>query len=142
MMKKSETQEALLLVFCTLLLIGSMLSARFFRGDFTKAAFTHAPLESDTQGYVVEKDGLFLININRADKEMLMMLDGIGEVTAQRIIDYRSENGAFESVEELLDVKGIGEKTLEKMLPRIVCIPEDVPDRNSSFLEILGGMFD
>ncbi len=140
-MKKSETKDALLLILCALLLIGTMLGARFLRGDFTKVTFAHSSIESDTEGCVVEKDGLFLININRADKEMLMMLSGIGEVMAQRIIDYREENGAFESVEKLLEVKGIGEKTLEKMLSRIVCIPEKEAD-DTSFFGILGGLFD
>lgn len=59
------------------------------------------------------------ININTATPEQLQLLPGIGPVLAQRISDYRTELGAFTSVEELLDVKGIGEKTLEKLLPYI-----------------------
>lgn len=60
-----------------------------------------------------------LININTADKAALMTLNGIGEVKAQAIIDYRRENGSFTSVNELLRVSGIGEKTLEKIRPYI-----------------------
>lgn len=59
------------------------------------------------------------VNINTADKELLMTLSGIGEVRAEAIIDYRVYYGKFKSVDELLEVEGIGEKTLEKIRDRI-----------------------
>jgi competence protein ComEA len=58
-----------------------------------------------------------LIPINSADLEQLQKLPGIGPAKAQAILDYRREHGPFRSPEELLNVKGIGQKTLEKMLP-------------------------
>jgi len=59
------------------------------------------------------------ININTASKEELKTVPGIGDVTAQKIIDYREKNGAFSTVEDLKKVGRIGDKTLEKMKDKI-----------------------
>lgn len=55
------------------------------------------------------------ININNANKEELIQLPGIGETIAEEIIKYRNENGYFASIEEITDVKRIGNKTFEKL---------------------------
>jgi len=52
-----------------------------------------------------------IININRATKEELMKLPGVGEVTAGKIIDYRESSGGFSSVEDMKNISGIGDKT-------------------------------
>lgn len=54
-------------------------------------------------------------NLNTASRDQLMELPGIGEVLADRIIEYRIEHDGFTSVEELLEVYGIGEKRLEDL---------------------------
>ena len=56
-----------------------------------------------------------IVNINTAPVEELMTLDGIGEVTAQKIIKYREENNGFLTVDELTKIDGIGENKLEKI---------------------------
>ena len=53
------------------------------------------------------------VDLNTADAETLDTLPGIGPVLAEAIIAYREENGAFSAVDELLNVKGIGEAKLE-----------------------------
>lgn len=55
------------------------------------------------------------ININSADSTALQQLNGVGPATAQKIIDYRTANGRFKSIEELKNVSGIGDKTYEKL---------------------------
>ena len=60
-----------------------------------------------------------LININAAEKDQLESVDGIGEKTAQKIIDYRTEHGAFKSLDELKNIKGIGDKKLDKLRDKL-----------------------
>lgn len=59
-----------------------------------------------------------LININTASKDQLMEISGVGEVIAERIMEYRTSN-RFQSVEDIMNVKGIGNATYEKMRSQI-----------------------
>ncbi len=58
------------------------------------------------------------ININKADKKELMRLPGIGEATAQKILDYRAAN-RFNSIDDILNIKGIGPAKFAKLKPLI-----------------------
>lgn len=55
------------------------------------------------------------VDINTATAEQLDMLPGIGVVYAQRIIDYREQNGPFRTIEDIMNVTGIGEKKFEQI---------------------------
>ena len=60
-----------------------------------------------------------LVNINTADQVALETLPGVGPVTAGAIIGWRTDNGAFTSVDELLEVDGIGDATLAELAPHV-----------------------
>lgn len=60
------------------------------------------------------------IDINTADEKELMRLPGIGEAIAKRIIEYRKTKGGFNSIEDILQVKGIGNKKFEKIKDIII----------------------
>ena len=59
------------------------------------------------------------VNINTAGVEELMSLPGIGKAYAERIVEYRQKNGPFKKVEDLLNVRGIGEKTFDRIRTRL-----------------------
>lgn len=60
-----------------------------------------------------------MVNINTADEKELDKLPGIGPAMAKRIVEYRTENGAFQAPEEIKRVKGIGDAKYEKMKDKI-----------------------
>jgi len=59
------------------------------------------------------------VNLNTANVEQLVALNGVGPAKAQAIVDYRKKNGNFKTVDDLNNVPGIGDKTLAKLKPEI-----------------------
>ncbi|CUU01384.1 competence protein ComEA [Candidatus Thermokryptus mobilis] len=107
---------------------------KFLRGDVVNEAtsnkFDYSVFDSEfekrsaeIEKYVkVSKDvdsvtdaSTFKVNINTATKEELMKLPGIGEQTAERIIQHRKLYGDFKRIEDIMNVKGIGQKKFEKI---------------------------
>lgn len=62
------------------------------------------------------------LDLNSATVEQLVSLNGVGEVLAQRIVDYRQQHKRFKSLDELSQVKGIGDKKLEQLRPFLLPI--------------------
>ncbi len=71
------------------------------------------------------------ININTASSQDLQKLPGIGPAYAQRIIEWREENGLFTSPEQLLEIRGIGERRLEQIRPLIILSEDETDDEKS-----------
>jgi len=59
------------------------------------------------------------VNINTADAAALQQVNGLGPSKAKAIVDYRNEHGSFATVEDLVKVPGIGEKSLASMKPQL-----------------------
>lgn len=66
-----------------------------------------------------EKNSTNIININTANAEQLTSLTGIGEAKAKAIIEYRNVNGAFKSIDDIMEVSGIGESVFVKIKDHI-----------------------
>jgi comEA protein len=102
----SESERRVLIFIIFLLLLGSV--AGFFRVSPEKETETFTSLP---------------ICINSASEEELVLLPGIGEVIAKRILDYRSKNNDFKTKDEIMKVKGIGKVKFEKIRDKI-CVEE------------------
>jgi len=100
--------------------------------EFTARSLIAAESDSSKSDRMKNKDGStriksndltiippYIIDLNKATKEELTGLPGIGDVIAERIINYKKENGPFTSVETLMKIKGIGKKKFEKVAPFI-----------------------
>lgn len=83
-----------------------------------KNSTVYAP-ENDIVAAAEYETGSKKININEAGVSELEKLDGIGESLAKRIVDYRTQNGNFEVIQDIMKVSGIGEKTFNEIKNQI-----------------------
>ncbi len=78
-----------------------------------------AVLATAAPGVGIAEDGPGIVNVNTATVAELVQLPGIGEKRAQAILEARQQRGGFESVDELLEIRGIGPANLEKLRPHL-----------------------
>ncbi len=113
--KRAKIITAVLL-FCILAVLGTA-AEHFERDAFIMETSVEEPAfdyQSDSASVIDGK-----ININSADEEELVQLYGIGNALAERITEYRSKNGEFSSIEEIMKVSGISRKKFEAIKDNI-----------------------
>lgn len=117
-MKKQSLHPLLFATIIFIIFLAGLFLIRLFpfqANSLSSSPFQASNLHEDntSSNEAVCIDGK--ININTASRKELMLLPGIGNTLAERIIAYREDNGKFSSIEELLNIKGIGEVSLKKL---------------------------
>lgn len=77
-------------------------------------------------------DGRTLLNLNSVSYEDLLGIKGIGPALAERILDYRARKGSFTNIDELLEIRGIGQKTFSRFKDHFTLAPPPSPVAKSS----------
>lgn len=111
-MKRAFPFERVLIAFAALILAGCLLYNMFSGSQ---------QLSPVTASVTVQNVDENKISINTATEAELLSLEGIGKVRAAKIIEYRTENGEFSSIEEIKEINGIGDKIFEK-IKDFICI--------------------
>lgn len=106
--KDSSRNRGYILIALLVSVMGLNISARIFLNMRTSPVEI---LQTSSSG------SRELININTASAEQLTSLPGIGPVRAEDIILYREENNGFKSLEDIMNIKGIGKKTFDSLSP-------------------------
>ncbi len=112
-MKKKEIKRIAIIVIIAVLGTVFLLWQMDYNSDKVKISMLNVSYKESCE-VIGDK-----ANINKAAASTLASLDGIGEKTAQSIVEYRMENGDFKSIEEIKNVKGIGDKTFEEIKENI-----------------------
>ena len=85
--------------------------------------------QTPAQDAAAKPSSAALINLNSATAAELEKLPGVGPAMATRILDYRQKSGGFKKIEELMNVKGIGEKSFLKLKALVTIAPVKVAER-------------
>lgn len=109
------------ILLCMSTVLGTLLN-RSLSSEYIKQEGSDATEPFGSGNLIISSETEFItdkININTASKDELKRLKGIGEAIAQNIIDYRDEYGKFDSIEEIINVKGIGKAKFEDIKDHI-----------------------
>lgn len=116
-----KSREMLLLVL-GLILTGAALIGASLARNLPNFSGVYYVSNAEKSSLIAQEEAVNpKLNINSAASEELEELDGIGEIIAQNIVNYRESHGKFSSISELKKVEGVGDKTLDKIEPYITC---------------------
>lgn len=112
---KLKRIDLLLTAAAVAVCVGTCVVVKLTTPPFEPTAVSYRPATTagSTTGTAV-KETVLRINLNTATEEEILQVEGIGAVMAQRIVTYREQNGGFDTVDELRNVAGVGEKRWEK----------------------------
>ena len=127
-------QQAIAFITCSLIIGGGVTLVRSYQQDVpvreetvqqaVKPSSQHIPIPGiaspDSDKTIVDDKPTSAIDINTATAVQLQMLPGIGPKLAERVVSYREQQGRFRTVEDLLEVKGIGPSVLSRIKPLII----------------------
>jgi competence protein ComEA len=105
---------------CSVLIV---VLAVVFAGPVFAPAVLSAQQQQPPATQAPAKAAATTVNLNTATAEQLDGLPGVGPAMAARILEYRQQNGGFKKIEELMNIKGIGEKSFLKLKPLITVTP-------------------
>ncbi|MBC8526910.1 MAG: ComEA family DNA-binding protein [Candidatus Cloacimonetes bacterium] len=117
--KINKKAKRTILVVVLIIIVGVIL---IFAFNLLKTPKEQEEVQESIEIVEQETKRIEKIDINKADIETLSKLPGIGPVKSKAILDYREKIGKFQSLIELIEVKGIGKKTLAKLLPYLEMI--------------------
>lgn len=124
-MKKYNGRKIVLFLIVIILSIGAGFIIQHRETQYRSFFVQKTSLGQENDGSVIPESSAEpekkLVNINTDSVEELEKLDGIGEKTAERIINYRRQNGDFEVIEDIMRVNGIGKKKFEA-IKDFICV--------------------
>lgn len=121
-MKSILKSSEMLLLVLGLILTGAALIGASLARNLPNSSGVYYVSNAEKSSLIAQGEAVNpKLNINSAAPEELEELDGIGEIIAQNIVNYRESHGKFSSISELKKVEGVGDKTLDKIEPYITC---------------------
>lgn len=103
-----------------LVLMSAIILVSFLVPFFSQKADVVYVSEEEYQKLSLQSDiTSVILNIDTATAEELTAISGVGTALAEKIVSYRQEHGSFSSVDELINIEGIGEQTLKKIAPYV-----------------------